>query len=160
MTFFFKIILIIFGVLYLISPVDIIPDLFVPFMGWVDDGVVLATIFYLIKYGKFPNFLFKRQGRFNPPHNRETTGFSSDKTNRQTKGSATGKDTSFKRIPTPYEVLGVNPEASKSQIQDAYKKAVKKYHPDKLSHLGEEFTRLANKKFLEIQNAYDTLMKN
>ncbi|MFU8769624.1 MAG: DUF1232 domain-containing protein, partial [Desulfotignum sp.] len=42
-----KILLVLFGLVYLISPVDVIPELLVPFLGWVDDGVVLYCIYYL-----------------------------------------------------------------------------------------------------------------
>ena len=57
----------------------------------------------------------------------------------------------------PYQTLGVPPGARWEQIQAAYKENIKKYHPDKVSHLGEEFTTLANEKFLRIQAAYNTL---
>ncbi len=140
MSLYLKIVLIIFGLAYLISPIDIIPDLLLPFVGWIDDGVVIATIVYLIRYGKLPNFFFKKQGFFKQPSNQ--------------------KKTSSSAIPkSPYEILGIGPNASKKEIQTAYKDAIKKYHPDKLSHLGEEFSDLANEKFLEIQKAHDSLMK-
>jgi len=140
LSLYLKIILIIFGLAYLISPIDIIPDLLLPFVGWIDDGVVIATIVYLIRYGRLPNLFFKKQGPFKQPSNQ--------------------KKTSSRHIPkTPYEILGIGPNASKKEIQTAYKDAIKKYHPDKLSHLGEEFSDLANEKFLEIQKAHDSLMK-
>ncbi len=159
MNFYLKIVLIIFGFLYLISPVDIIPDLLLPFIGWIDDGVVIGTIYYLIRYGRLPFFLFKKKGPFKQSYNQKTANFASDKKHQQTNGPGNQKDTSSKIFQTPYEILGINPNASKKEIQAAYKDAIKKYHPDKLSHLGEEFSILANKKFIEIQNAYDILMK-
>lgn len=158
MNFYLKIGLIIFGLLYLISPVDIIPDLLLPFVGWIDDGVVLGTIYYLIRYGRLPNFLFKKKP-FKQSSNQSHENFSSDQKKRQTNGPANQENASSKPFQTPYEILGINPTASKKEIQSAYKEAIKKYHPDKLSHLGEEFCVLAKKKFIEIQNAYDTLMK-
>jgi len=161
LNFYLKIILIIFGLLYLISPVDIVPDLLLPFIGWIDDGIVLGTIYYLIRYGKLPNFLFKKKGQSKQSYYSQTgENFASDKKNHQTNRPGSQKDTSSKTIQTPYEILGIGPNASKKEIQSAYKEAIKKYHPDKVSHLGEEFSSLANKKFIEIQNAYDTLMKN
>jgi DnaJ-class molecular chaperone len=57
----------------------------------------------------------------------------------------------------PYEILGVKPGAGPEEIQAAYRRAVQKYHPDKVSHLGEEFQELARKKFIEIQKAYEEL---
>lgn len=166
MNFYLKIVLILFGLAYLISPVDIIPDLLLPFLGWIDDGVVVGTIIYLLRYGKLPNFLFKQQPPFQQPPDRKTTNFSSDKTNRSTDGNAgsngpgSGKNNSNQKFPkNPYQILGIRPDASKKEIQAAYKDAVKKYHPDKLSHLGEAFSDLAKEKFIEIQEAYDDLMK-
>lgn len=159
MSLYLKIILIIFGLAYLISPVDIIPDLLLPYIGWIDDSVVIGTLFYLIRYGKLPNFLFKKQGPFIHPSGSDASGFGSN-TKEQKKHSSHRKEEPPKPVQKdPYEILGIHPHTSKKGIQDAYKQAVKKYHPDKLSHLGEEFSDLANKKFLEIQEAYDTLMK-
>ena len=157
---YFKIFLIIFAVLYLLSPLDIIPDLLLPFVGWIDDGVVIGVIYYLIRYGRLPNFLFKKQGFSKQSPNQKTSDFASDKKNRQASGPGSEKSESSKTIQTPYEILGIDPKASKKEIQSAYREAIKKYHPDKLSYLGEEFSSLANKKFKEIQNAYDTLMEN
>jgi len=154
-----KIVLIIFGLAYLISPLDIIPDLLLPYIGWLDDSVVIGTIIYLIRYGKLPNFLFKKQAPFQKaPGKKSTTSFSSKKAG-QKKNTTHQKKTSFTSCSTPYEVLGIEPNASKNEIRKAYKEAIKKYHPDKLSHLGKEFSDLANEKFLEIRKAYDRLIK-
>ena len=167
MSLYVKIMLIIFGLAYLISPVDILPDILLPFVGWLDDGVVIATIFYILRYGKLPDFIFKNQ-RFvkKTRHNTHASPGSSQAGQNSTFSDNNGNShdrnkTSKKKTPsnkTPYDILGVDRRATKKQIQAAYKEAIKKYHPDKLSHLGEEFSTLANEKFLEIQNAYDTLM--
>lgn len=158
MSLYVKIILIIFGLAYLISPVDIIPDLVLPYIGWIDDGFVIGTIIYLIRYGKLPGFLFKKQSRFQQAPGRKTTNSFSKKRPGQNSNTGQQKKTSGTN-PTPYEILGIDPGASKKEIQKAYKESIKKYHPDKLSHLGKEFSDLANEKFLEIQKAYDTLTK-
>lgn len=50
-----------------------------------------------------------------------------------------------------YEVLGVSKTASKEEIQSAYRKLAKQYHPD-INHSPD-----APKKFEEIQEAYDVL---
>ncbi|WP_300462386.1 DnaJ domain-containing protein [Desulfobacula sp.] len=162
MNLYLKIGLIIFGVAYLISPVDILPDLLLPYIGWLDDGVVLGTLVYLIRYGRLPNFFFKKQSPFKQTSDWKTTDFASNKKSRRTNRTnreSDGKRQASQKVPkTPYDILGIHPNASKKDIQAAYKEAIKKYHPDKLSHLGEEFSDLANKKFIEIQKAYDTLM--
>lgn len=158
MSLFLKIILIIIALAYLITPFDIIPDILLPFIGWIDDGVVLATIFYLVRYGKLPNFLVQRLGPFKHFFARKPKD-SASKTN-QRGNTRKGNTKKSQNIPrTPHEILGVRSNASKKEIQAAYKEAIKKYHPDKVSHLGDEFATLANEKFVEIQNAYDTLMK-
>jgi len=58
----------------------------------------------------------------------------------------------------PYEVLGVKPGASESEIRAAYKNLVKKYHPDKYQN--NPLADLAEEKMQEINEAYDILMKN
>ena len=56
-----------------------------------------------------------------------------------------------------YEVLGVERSASADEIKSAYRRAVSRYHPDKVAHLGKEFQDLAHRKLLAIQQAYETL---
>ena len=138
---------------------DIIPDMLLPFVGWLDDGVVIWVIYYLIRYGRLPNFLFKKNRPLNQSNQKNSQDFASNPKNSQTNGQHHQEKSSSKSIPTPYEILGIEPNASKKEIQAAYREGIKKYHPDKLSHLGEEFPDLANKKFIEIQNAYDFLIK-
>jgi DnaJ like chaperone protein len=70
-----------------------------------------------------------------------------------------GQTTSHSRGHNPYTVLGVQPGSSRDVVQKAYRELAARYHPDKVSHLGEEFIQLANRKFTEIQNAYDQIMK-
>ena len=52
----------------------------------------------------------------------------------------------------PYKVLGVSPNASDDEIQKAYRRLVKKYHPD--VNPGDEN---AEKKMREINTAYDQI---
>ena len=49
------------GLLYLISPLDILPD-FIPILGWVDDGVVLA-LFLALAYRLLPDELYQQLRR-------------------------------------------------------------------------------------------------
>jgi len=159
LNLYLKIILILFGLAYLISPVDIIPDLLLPFVGWIDDSIIIGTIIYLIRYGKLPDFFFKKQSFFKKGPEQPAAGFTSSQKTHHTKGSTPGENNGSQNTPqTPYEILGIDPNASKNEIKTAYKEAIKKYHPDKVSHLGQEFSNLANKKFLEIQEAYANLM--
>jgi DnaJ like chaperone protein len=56
-----------------------------------------------------------------------------------------------------YAILGTTSRASDDEIKRQYRKLVKEYHPDKIASKGlpEEFTKFANDKFREIQEAYD-----
>jgi DnaJ like chaperone protein len=54
-------------------------------------------------------------------------------------------------------VLGLSAGASSQEIHEAYRRLAHQYHPDKVSHLGEEFQELARQRFLEIQEAYEAL---
>lgn len=55
-------------------------------------------------------------------------------------------------------ILGVKMGASQDEIRKAYLELVKKYHPDKVSHLAEEFRVIAENRMKEINAAY-TLLK-
>ncbi|MFO7760327.1 MAG: DnaJ domain-containing protein [Desulfobia sp.] len=53
-----------------------------------------------------------------------------------------------------YEILGLKPGVSFEEIKKAYRKLSLKYHPDKVSGLGEEFKNIAEEKMKEINGAY------
>ncbi len=56
-----------------------------------------------------------------------------------------------------YAILGLAPGAGFAEVKAAYRKLSMQYHPDKVSHLGEEFKKVAEEKMKEINNAYDFL---
>lgn len=58
----------------------------------------------------------------------------------------------------PYDVLEIKEGASKEEIKRAYKELVKKYHPDQYGN--NPLRDLAEEKMREINEAYDSLMKN
>ncbi len=58
-----------------------------------------------------------------------------------------------------YEILEVSKNASDAEVKKAYRKMVKKYHPDKLVGLGEEHIRGGKQKFQQIQKAYEEIKK-
>jgi DnaJ like chaperone protein len=59
------------------------------------------------------------------------------------------------------EVLGVDEDASMNDIKKAYRRLAKEYHPDKLASEGmpADYLEFANKKILEINEAYEQLKK-
>jgi curved DNA-binding protein CbpA len=61
---------------------------------------------------------------------------------------------------TYYDVLGVTPSATPDQIRRAHRELVKKYHPDRLRTASASQIDWAEKKFQEIQEAYEMLSKH
>ncbi|MCH7504397.1 molecular chaperone DjiA [PVC group bacterium] len=58
-----------------------------------------------------------------------------------------------------YEILGLEPGADFEGVRDAYKKMSQQFHPDKVTHLGPEFARVAEDKMKLINEAYQYLKK-
>ena len=58
-----------------------------------------------------------------------------------------------------YKILGVDREASVEDLKKAYRKMANKYHPDKVSHLGEDFRIAAKEKFQKLNEAYSQIKK-
>ena len=56
-----------------------------------------------------------------------------------------------------YQTLGVEKDASREEIKKAYKKLALKYHPDKHKDLKESQKNNLDKKFNEINTAYQVL---
>jgi len=62
-------------------------------------------------------------------------------------------------VDNSYKVLEIDKSASDIEVKKAYRKLVKKHHPDKLQHLGKEHLKGAREKFMQIQNAYESIQK-
>jgi len=58
-----------------------------------------------------------------------------------------------------YKVLEIKETATITEIKIAYRNMVKKYHPDKVRHLGQEHQKGAEEKFKQIQKAYEIIQK-
>lgn len=54
-----------------------------------------------------------------------------------------------------YKILEITKTATNQEVKKAYRKMAKKYHPDKVRHLGEEHQKGAEEKFKRIQKAYE-----
>lgn len=58
-----------------------------------------------------------------------------------------------------YAILEIEKEATNEEIKKAYKKMAAKFHPDRVSHLGEEHVKAAEDKFKKVQDAYEQIKK-
>jgi len=58
-----------------------------------------------------------------------------------------------------YKVLEITKDAPVDDIKKAYRKMAKKYHPDKVIHLGKEHQKGAEEKFRQVQAAYEQIQK-
>jgi DnaJ like chaperone protein len=58
-----------------------------------------------------------------------------------------------------YKILEIDPSSSNEDIKKAYRRMAMKYHPDKVSHLGEEFRKTADEKFKKVNEAYNRIKK-
>lgn len=58
-----------------------------------------------------------------------------------------------------YKILEINQDASIDEIKKAYREMAKKYHPDKVAYLGEDFRKSANEKFAKVNEAYEKIKK-
>ncbi|MCF8370639.1 MAG: TerB family tellurite resistance protein [Bacteroidales bacterium] len=58
-----------------------------------------------------------------------------------------------------YKILEIDPSASDEEVKKAYRKMAVKYHPDKVSYLGEEVQQGAKEKFQQLSLAYEQIKK-
>lgn len=56
-----------------------------------------------------------------------------------------------------YEILGVDRNATNSEIKKAFRELAKKYHPDKFANESSEKQKEAKDRFTQINQAYETL---
>lgn len=59
----------------------------------------------------------------------------------------------------PYEVLGVTRSMSKAEIRKVYLKLMSQYAPDHVSHLSEEFQKMAHEKCIAFNLAWEKIQK-
>lgn len=148
-----KIILTILALLYIICPYDLLPD-FIAGWGWLDDLVIFWLMWRNFYSSKKRPSSFGYSGQQNSQSYNQTY----NKSHRQSYNQEQKQETSsYAGIKDPYNVLDVSRNASQEEIKKAYRKLANQYHPDKVAHLGDEFKKLAEERFKEIQEAYQSL---
>jgi len=125
---------IVLSVIYLLSPLDLLPERGLGRLGLIDDFLLAGTLYWYY-------FLRPAAGRARA----------------RVDGEENKKSASEEPARDPYAVLGLEKNASPEEIKHAYRELANKYHPDKVSHLGEEFREIAHRKFKEIRRAYEQL---
>lgn len=147
-----KILFILLALLYALWPYDFLPDLLIGW-GWLDDLVVIGFLLRYLYSGK------SKESR----NSNENRGFrQSFKKERFAEEKPNGEKSQFTEAgieKDSYEVLGLHNGASRDEIKRAYREMANKYHPDKVLYLGDEFRELAEKRFKEIQHAYQNLIR-
>jgi len=63
----------------------------------------------------------------------------------------------IKDTESAYKILEVEEFASNDELKTAYRELAKKYHPDKVSHLGEDVKLAAEQKFTKLNAAYEAV---
>jgi DnaJ like chaperone protein len=64
-----------------------------------------------------------------------------------------------RNINADYKILEIEPTASNEDLKKAYRRMAMKYHPDKVSHLGDDFQKAAKGKFQMVNQAYENIKK-
>lgn len=148
-----KLVLLILAGLYTLNPYDILPDLMIGW-GWIDDLIVWGLLWRYLASQK------KKYANYQRFYQHADRGFQND-----SKRNASGQhdrhsgeaDLNTEDAWDPYQILDIDRRASAAEIKQSYRKLASKYHPDKLEHLGDEFKELAERRFKEIQKAYQEL---
>ena len=76
--------------------------------------------------------------------------------------SSSSKPTAPSPPPTatdPYATLGVSASSSDAEIEQAYRRKMSEYHPDRVANAADEIRALAETRAREINAAYETIQQ-
>lgn len=62
-------------------------------------------------------------------------------------------------LPDPYAVLGVSASVSDDDLEQAYRRRISEYHPDRVANAAQEIRDLAGQRALEINGAYEQIKR-
>lgn len=63
----------------------------------------------------------------------------------------------LRRRDDPYAVLGVTRDASDAEVDQAYRRLISQYHPDRFNGVADDLRRQAGARAREINRAYDRI---
>lgn len=75
-------------------------------------------------------------------------------------GADPRRATSQQQLDQAYRILEIDASATDDQVKKAYRRMAMKYHPDKVSTLGEDVRKGAEEKFKALSEAYDLIKKS
>jgi DnaJ-domain-containing protein 1 len=72
-----------------------------------------------------------------------------------------GKDGAVPAPPPrdPYAELGVSPEASNEEVEQAWRRRMQEYHPDRVANAAAELRELAGRRASEANAAWETIRR-
>jgi len=124
----------------------------VAFFLWI---VAFGIGYWLISFlfSKFQKTNITVENKYHGEQNSDLSNQSSDQTNQ--KNQFYNKSNLEKELFAHYcELFGLNGDTSIHNIKNKYRELQSKYHPDKVSHLGREFTEVAEQKTRELNEGY------
>ena len=92
-----------------------------------------------------------------------TYGFYGNAGNTSNGGGYSGGSSSGYRshtLDSDYQILEISPDATDEEVKKAYRTLAKKYHPDRVAHLGDDMRKAAEEKFSRLSQAYDNIRKS
>lgn len=141
---------------YIACPLDIIVDV-IPVFGFLDDVVVAAIVFsaarnrLLLEHCQVQNQTAQVFKNYPGPH------FNRPRFQEFVDSQPVIDVACFHR--DPYRVLNIEAPVSAQQVRAAYRRLCAQYHPDKVTHLGEDVQSRAHEKMIELRQAYEQLTK-
>lgn len=159
----------IFGIMRAIGflPGIIIFSVMVSFFGWIIIKLfpiilILFLIGYLRKdktqkrryyYKTYTNF----EDMFRNAENNGYNGYNRSYQQRNYNNYYTNGFTNFEDKSKYYEVLGISKGANQEEIKKAYRELAKKHHPDRYANEEKSVREMHEKKFKEVNEAYEKL---
>ena len=65
----------------------------------------------------------------------------------------------YEDVDSAYKILEIDKNVSDDEVKKAYRRMANKYHPDKVSYLGDDIRKAAGEKFRKMKEAYEKIKK-